>query len=136
MRLGVVETAPLHFQDAESKRRIRGIRIEARSQFQFFGRCGKIVFQFKSETEIVVQLIGLGSKSQAFAELAHRVIKVADLEIGDSQTLMHQRIGGSLLNGSLIERDRILRFSCLDEREAKIGQCRRTMRICRDDLLK
>ena len=59
----------------------------------------EIVFQLKCETEIVVQLVGVGSKSQACAELADRVIEVADLEIGNSQTLMHQRIVREFLAG-------------------------------------
>ena len=62
MCLGVVKMTPLHFQDAEGKRRIWGIRVEARSDLQFFGRCGEIVLQFKSETEIVVQFVGFGSE--------------------------------------------------------------------------
>ena len=49
-----------------------------------------------------MQLICLGSKFQARAELGHGVIKVADLKIGNSQILMHQRIGGSLLDGALV----------------------------------
>ena len=62
MFLRVVEMTSLHFQDAEGQGRIRGIRVEARSDFQFFGRSGEIVLQFKSETEIVVQFVGFGSK--------------------------------------------------------------------------
>ena len=49
---------------------------------------------------------------------------------------MHQRIGGSFLDGALIERYRILGFPCLDEREAKIGQGWHITRIGRDDFLK
>src|SRR6266851_7967069 len=83
-----------------------------------------------------MQLIGFGSKSQACAELAHRVIEVAHLKIGDSQILMHRRVGGSLFHGPLVQRDRFLGFPRLDEREAKIGQCWYVMRICSDNLLK
>ena len=55
MCLRVVKPFPLHFQCAEGKGRIRGIRVEARSQLQFSGRCGEIVLKFESETEIVMQ---------------------------------------------------------------------------------
>ena len=59
-----------------------------------------------------------------------------NLQISDSQTLMHQGVRGSFLDGPLIERYRIPGFSGLDEREAKIGQGWHVTRFGSDDFLK